>query len=301
MKSVMYHYVREKSQDYPFSKYQEINNFNENCNVIKKKYNSLNVSEGLLNHNIDNIILLTFDDGLKDHLRVAELLHKNDLKGTFYIPVQPYLKKDILPVHKAHLICSKIGGYSYEILKETIKNLGFNSEEVLEKENYLKYNEKYNKHNDDYRIKEFKRIINYYGTFNLREKILNEILKKLSININSDDFYLTPNEIKHIYSLGHEIGSHGLSHNLLSRLDFENQRKEIVISKNFLESIITGKITSFCYPYGTKDSYTNETIKLLKRSKYENAVSVEYRDINNNDLINKKYEIPRYDCKNFEY
>ncbi len=297
MKSVMYHYVREKSEKYPYSRHEEIDNFEKNCRIINRKYTALNVSEGLMIRDKDDIILLTFDDGLKDHLKVAELLSENGLKGTFYIPVQPYIKKDILPVHKAHLICSKVGGECLELLKETINKLGYQSTEILVKEDISKYVEKYNKHDDDSRIKEFKRIINYYGRINLREEILNEILIQLGINNNPNEFYLTSNEIKHIDSLGHEIGSHGLSHNLLSRLDSESQKKEIAISKSFLESIIEKKITSFCYPFGTKDSYSGETIKLLKRYNYDNAVSVEYRDINLNDLINKKFEIPRYDCK----
>ena len=301
MKSIMYHYVREKSEEYPFSRHEEIDNFAKNCRIINRKYSALTVSEGLMIRDENNIILLTFDDGLKDHLKVAELLSKNGLKGTFYIPVQPYIKKDILPVHKAHLICSKVGGDCLILLKETLNGLGYQSNEIIVKEDISKYVEKYNKHDDDSRIKEFKRIVNYYGQINLRVKILNEILMKLGINNNPDDFYLTPNEIKHIHSLGHEIGSHGVSHNLLSRLDSKSQKKEIQTSKDFLEYIIKKKIKSFCYPFGTKDSYSRETINFLKLYNYDNAVSVEYRDINSNDLINNKFEIPRYDCKNFTY
>lgn len=297
----MYHYIRERSNDYPYSRHLEINNFTQICQILKKKYLSLNVTEGLISHDLEKVILLTFDDGLKDHLEVAEILTKNELKGTFYIPVQPYIKKDILPVHKAHLICSKLGGSCLQLLKDTIIDLGYKLDDIFEENNLSKYSDKYNKHNDDFRIKEFKRIINYYGRLNLRSKILNEILKKLGINRDPRNFYLTTNEIKHINYLGHEIGSHGLSHTLLSRLNKENQKREIEFSKQFLESIVKNKVNSFCYPYGTKDSYTEETIKILKKCKYQNAVSVEYRDISKSDLIYKKFEIPRYDCKNFCY
>ena len=51
--------------------------------------------------------------------------------------------------------------------------------------------------------------------------------------------------------LGFEIGSHGVSHKLLSRLNKLEQKKELLNSKLFLEDLLKKKVESFCYPYGT--------------------------------------------------
>ncbi len=297
MKSIMYHYVRDFDQKYPYSKHKELEFFFKECNFFKSKYICKNISNGLYEKENKETLFLTFDDGLKDHLLVAEILHKNNLKGTFYIPAYPYLNNDILSVHKAHIICSKIGGDCFELLKKAVKELGFNFDSLCEKNANKNFEKKYSKHKDDTLIKEFKRIINYYGELKIRDKVLNHILNYLSEDIKPKEFYLTEKEIKHISNLGHEVGSHGITHTLFSRLNRYEQEREIKLSKIFLESIINKNVNSFCYPYGTKDSYNNTTINLLKKHNYTNAVSVEARDISEDDLKdNRIYELPRFDC-----
>ena len=51
--------------------------------------------------------LLTFDDGLKDHLEIAELL-KKELYWYFFYSFISIFKKRLLDVHKAHLILGKV-------------------------------------------------------------------------------------------------------------------------------------------------------------------------------------------------
>ena len=67
-------------------------------------------------------------------------------------------------------------------------------------------------------------------------------------------------------------------------------------SKKFLEKIINKKVTSFCYPYGSDLSFNNDTINILSKSGYKNALKVKSVDINEIDFIKNKYELPRYDC-----
>ena len=66
-------------------------------------------------------------------------------------------------------------------------------------------------------------------------------------------------------SLGMIIGSHSQSHTLLSRLSYREQFKELKNSKIFLEKIIKKNIDTFCYPYGGKISYNDNTLKILKK------------------------------------
>ena len=138
-----------------------------------------------------------------------------------------------------------------------------------------KFINKYSQQIDNIEIKEFKRIINYYGDIGLRTKILDSILSNLNVAIEPNTFYLSLEEIIFIDSLGFEIGSHGISHTLLSRLDIKKQNDEILLSKLFLENLLNKKIDSFCYPYGTKNSYDQTTLDLLKENRFKNAVSVE--------------------------
>jgi peptidoglycan/xylan/chitin deacetylase (PgdA/CDA1 family) len=66
-----------------------------------------------------------------------------------------------------------------------------------------------------------------------------------------------------------------------------------------LEKIINKKIDTFCYPYGGKISYNDNTLKILKKLNYKIAYSVEFRDISEKDIKKNPYELPRYDCNMF--
>ena len=105
--------------------------------------------------------------------------------------------------------------------------------------------------------------------------------------------------IKYISSLGMIIGSHTESHTLLSRLSYANQEKEIKESKIFIEKIINKRVDTFCYPYGGNISYNSNTLKILKKLNFKLAYSVDYRDINSEDLSKNPLELPRYDCNLF--
>ncbi len=293
----MYHYIRHDNNSYPFSKHKNINDFENECKFIKSNFCSKNVSDALVNEEFNQkTILLTFDDGFKDHLDAAEILKKYDLKGTFYITINPYLERDILPVHKAHLIISKYGGESLSLLERATKKLNLNEYIYKNYQEKETYKNAYSQHSDHTSIKEFKKIINYYGDLGLRKLILDEILFETEIESDPKKFYLSIDEIKYLSSLGFEIGSHGCSHTVLSRLNKNEQFKEINNSKEFIEMVISRKVNSFCYPYGRKMSYNNETIKILKKLNFKSAVAVESREIKKEDLIKNTYEIPRFDC-----
>ena len=299
----MYHYVRKFDLKFPYSKHKEIKDFvNEVKNLISLGYEFKNVTEALKSlkkgENLNKVVLLTFDDGLKDHIDAAKILKNLGIqKGTFYIPTQPYLDNEILHVHNAHLILSKEGEKSLDLLFEACKHLDISiknhSNYKIEKEIHKN---SYSRNETSSKIKEFKRLINFYGSIGVRDALLNEIITKLGIFKKAEELYLSFDEIKEISEMGFEIGSHGVSHTLLSRLDKKNQKEELFRSKKFLENLISKDINSFCYPYGGKKSYNQDTLQLMKEVNYHNAISVEQRNINKETIKNNLFEIPRYDC-----
>jgi peptidoglycan/xylan/chitin deacetylase (PgdA/CDA1 family) len=295
MKSIMYHYVRDYNSEYPSFIHLSKDKF---INQIKNFQNNGIIENENEIFNFNKKYILTFDDGFKDHLYVAEELKKRNYIGIFFIPTLPYKNKTILDVHKAHLITGKMGGTKslnmlFKYLKDTKEDKFLN---IIEKE---KFKSAYKNQNDEEDKKEFKRIINYYGDVDKKKLILNYLLKIFEINVSITDFYLTEKEIKYISDIGMIIGSHGVSHTLLSRLSYEKQKKELKESKKFLENITNKKCKTFCYPYGGKISYNNNTLNILKELDYEISFSVESRDITLKDLKDNKYELPRYDCNQF--
>ena len=295
MKSIMYHYIRNKNKLFPY------------YNILKKKDYVKQIRKfsktGLINSykelfKSSNKFLPTFDDGFKDHIFSAEVLKKYNGIGIFFIPTSPLKNNIILDVHKTHLILGKIKSVEalHELEKYLIKKKLIN---FFKKDEILRYKSVYNDHNDEIYKKRFKKIMNYYGDPKLKSKIFDYLLKKFEINVKPKDYYLNKKEIKYLVSLGMIIGSHSENHTLLSKLSYKKQFLELKNSKVFLEKIINKKVDTFCYPYGKKLSYNYHTLKILKQLKYKLAYSIEYRDISLKDIQKKPYELPRYDCTSF--
>jgi peptidoglycan/xylan/chitin deacetylase (PgdA/CDA1 family) len=90
-----------------------------------------------------------------------------------------------------------------------------------------------------------------------------------------------------------KIGAHTVSHPLLSRLSLEEQEEEIIRSKLDLEKIINKKIGSFSYPHG---DYSEETVKLVERSKFKNACTIVQSPVTRNM---NRYLLPRFAVLNW--
>ena len=296
MKSIMYHYVRDADKNYPYWNYLSKKKFKEHINKFYSKNESLVPYDKI--YYKKNLNILTFDDGIKDHLWVAEKLKKKNIAGIFFISSLPLKKKQILDVHKAHLILGKIkSSIAYNKLLEILKKkkyINFINKNENEKFQMAYFNQK-----DNCTKKKFKKIINYYGNINLKTKLLNELCNYFEIKQTADQFYLNKKEIKYLNDLGMLIGCHTDSHFVLSRISYYKQLEEIKKNKSFLEKIINKKISIFCYPYGGKKSYNENTLKILKKLNFKYGFSVEPKDISKFTFYNKPFELPRYDCNIF--
>ena len=105
-----------------------------------------------------------------------------------------------------------------------------------------------------------------------------------------------------MHNEGMIIGSHTVSHPVMSTLSDQEQEFEITKSFDFLKSIIKNfDFKTFCYPYGGFHSFNNKTINILENQNCLFSFNVEQRDIESSDLLNKPHALPRYDCNQFKY
>lgn len=68
-----------------------------------------------------------------------------------------------------------------------------------------------------------------------------------------EEALMTPEELLEMQKSGIEIGAHSLSHRHLTRLDDAEARREILHSKQALETLLGRSVISFAYPYGSWD------------------------------------------------
>jgi peptidoglycan-N-acetylglucosamine deacetylase len=109
---------------------------------------------------------------------------------------------------------------------------------------------------------------------------LARLLKKYGITAT---FYISPKDrefvsddlldIKEIKDLSNEfeIGAHTMTHPLLTHINSDNARQEIVDSKAWLEKFTGKKVQCFCYPAG---AYTAEHVNIIKNTGFIYARTV---------------------------
>lgn len=85
---------------------------------------------------------------------------------------------------------------------------------------------------------------------------------------------------------GHVIGSHSHSHTMLNRLSYEEQFRDIAVSKEKLERLIGDPITWFRPPHGL---YNEDTLKVCNQLKLKvvlwNITSWDWKHVVDNEKI----------------
>jgi len=93
-----------------------------------------------------------------------------------------------------------------------------------------------------------------------------------------------------------EIGSHTMTHPVLSRMPVGTQQAEIRQSKARLEEILGREVSSFSYPYGTLSDYTPETVGIVQEAGFASACSNFSGSV---QIRINRYELPRYLVRNW--
>ncbi len=304
MKALMYHYVREPDAEMPNLRFLHIDNFRKQLDYIEREF-SFVARDGFdaIFKNGRNIlpsgVLLTFDDGLKDHFRyvLPELL-KRKLWGFFFVPTGHYKTGKLLGVHRIHYLLSRLAA------ETLLKDL----EEILKPEMFLHAEEQkfksitYLRQQNSDSVTLVKKLLNYYIRYECRDHVLDQLMSKYCFDESElhSKFYLSKNEIRELQAAGMIVGSHTETHRLMSKISVEEQEAEITKSFQFLNEV-TGNLgsRSFCYPYGGYHSFTAETENILCKQNVVYSFNVDPRDISLEDFRNRPHALPRYDCNQF--
>lgn len=180
-------------------------------------------------------VCFTFDDGYKDNFEVAyPILKKYDCPFTIFVATDNVERKSVL--------------WRYAVDELICKN---NS--VVLSDGTI-----YSCKNDDEKRSSFDAI-------DRKMSSLNEIQIKDLLNANNVDWLSKNEELMMSKTMLLEIskdelctiGSHTQSHCHLSRLEPEEQRRELFNSKHVLESMIGKDVWCFAYPYGDYSEVTS--------------------------------------------
>lgn len=302
MKIIMYHYIRESLKNLPNFRYLHIENFKKQLDFFEKEFGFVSYDEFLhLKENplfcnkLKNKILLTFDDGLKDHYTyVFHELVKRKIFGIFFVPTRIFKQNKALDVHRVHYLLGKMGGGILDFTYSNIKTYMLKNSSLKLFKNY------YQELDDDKNIKEFKLLFNYFIKPKYKEKILDQIVAKFWNDEEIfENLYLNKDNLKTMSCNGMIIASHSFNHLSFKTLGINEQKYELYTSIKFLNSFIKPPMQIFSYPYGENTAYAK---RWLKKHNFDFAFSsIPSKDINYKDLINNPFALHRYDCNEFIY
>ena len=304
MKAVMYHYVRVFDPELPFFRFLDASNFAKQLDYFEDKFGFVTKQEWLQALTDKTLgeakgkVLLTFDDAMSCHYDyVFQELRKRDLWGVFYVPTQPYQENKILDVHRIHLLC---GAFKGVVLMNALK--AHLDEAMIPDEKIQEFREQTYHAQDNYEgVSEFKRILNYFVSYVYREGLIDAVAHDLSFEWHVSDFYVPVDKLKEMHLAGNIIGSHTVSHPVMSKLDDKAQQDEIDVSLGFLQANDCIDIKTYCHPYGGFHTFNEATINALNAQGVEFSFNVDARDIEEEDLRSSIQFLPRYDCNLFPY
>ena len=177
MLAIMYHYVRNNRDEYPNFNNLTIDQFRRQLDFFENSYGFIRkedfVSSLEKKHAIEDGVVLTFDDGFKDHYNnVLPILEEKNLWAFFYVPTGHYQNKKVLNVHRIHHL---LGKYDAEILLAEALNITdismLNNKKIDEFDKEIYKDQQLSSY--EYR---FKRLLNYYLRDEHKTKILDETL-----------------------------------------------------------------------------------------------------------------------------
>ena len=305
MKSLMYHYVRPEPGGLRHYRYLHADDFCRQLDHLAEAHGLLSrdaFERAIETGTPEKGAVLTFDDGFADHYNhVLPVLKERGLWGIFYIPTGTYRRNKLLDVHRVHVLLGHFGGAKcMEMLLSIVRD-----DMLVDRQVEAFRNKTYAHQENDAETVRFKRMLNYYVSYEWRETLLDQMMKILLDGEEEERlferFYLTPAQIREMDAMGMVIGSHGVDHLVMSKLSIELQRQEIEESCAFLADILGRPVETFCYPYGAYHTFTSETEELLERQGIKYSFCVDSRDIDAADLVDRPHALPRYNCTDFPH
>jgi len=236
------------------------NAFDLQLKMIKQKFKLISLEE--LDYLIkedkqqsERYALITFDDGYIDnYVEAFPILQRNKVSAAFYVTTD-FVGKELVPWwdEMAFLLRKSVGS-KYQLPSQYImyelepKVIEFVISKII------------------YEAKRLKKVSTLDVLHDIRIKFPNAVVQ---FNAYKQRLFMDWAQLKEMTNSGMFIGSHTLSHRVLSKLNSDDQTKELKESKNIIEAELGLTVDSVVYPVGRYHCYTLETCDLAKELGYK--------------------------------
>jgi peptidoglycan/xylan/chitin deacetylase (PgdA/CDA1 family) len=227
----------------------------------------------------DRYAVITFDDGYLDNYNHAfPILKKHNVPGIFYIPTD-FIGSKVVPWWDeiAYLLRNSYN-QSYQLPEQTdIYFLDENNIDAIIRKIISQ-------------AKLIKNISIIEILEDIREKFPQAVNKLNKLSSKEKTLFMNWVQVKDMADNGMEIGSHTVSHQILSQLSETQQEQEIEQSKYIIEENIGRKVLSIAYPVGLYNCYTDKICSISKKTGYIIGFN---KEAGKNKTIPNPYDINR--------
>lgn len=226
----------------------------------KKHYQCGSIKETMHYWNESNkpkkpLLAITFDDGQKDnHEYALPVLEKVGLKATFFISTNHINESSLI----WHDVISFLVGNNFDV--KSMDTVGFINN-ILD----------IDLSRCDSGVSAVKIVLSKLKELPERDRLkVIDMARRETGPFPEWAGMMTWGNVREISEFGHEIGSHTLSHPILSQCSDQQLEREISMSKTILEDRLNVKVETLCYPNGDFD---NRVINAAKNFGYKRAVT----------------------------
>lgn len=276
---VMYHYVRDLPRT-PFPRIRGLltRDFRLQLDSLQARYEMATMETALAfwyGQYVPkrDLCLLTFDDGLKDHYTdVLPILVERKIEGLFFVITSCIEEKLVAAVHKNHFLMAALGFGKYrqaflERLAELSPGTDLSVDTELVGRTYRW---------DGPEVAAFKYLLNFRIGESTRDRILTELFLEHfgSESEFSRDLYFSWEEAREMQQEGAILGGHSHKHVPLATLPRDQQQRDLELCSSLLrERLALQAIWPFSYPYGKRETFTEQTTAILQRKAFACAFS----------------------------
>jgi peptidoglycan/xylan/chitin deacetylase (PgdA/CDA1 family) len=270
-----YHRIADEKRD-PYSLCVSPPRFDKQMEVLRNVARPMKLEKlagAIKTDNVPNrAVVITFDDGYADNLyNAAPLLEKHQIPATVFMATG-YIGKEFW--------WDKLARILFET-PELPKNLDMFSAGLAVKRDFnnsVKPKRNLEKNNIRGELLSFLYQKLLLMPFETRNQLLDHLHDWSAIQNNeaSNCRAMTSGELLDLANGGMvDVGSHTVTHPVLSRLSAQAQTREIMQSKQTLEATLKRKVKSFSYPHGLP---SDETRTIVRGSGFSNACA-SYNDV----------------------
>lgn len=228
--------------------------FSCQLDYIRRNFRAIPMDQLVLELNTNTLkpytVAITFDDGHEDFYSNAwPLLQEHKLPASLYVSTgfidnQCWLWPDLL---RYELINART---SYVEI-EGVGKLTLNSSDILETWNII----------GDHCLR---------LRPETRTKFILELAEKLSVQLSPEPLPpfspLTWSQLREMHRQGLDVGSHTVSHPILSALSYQDMEKELTTSRKRIETELGVVPSGICYPNGMAEDISEDVESVAKKN-----------------------------------